>query len=795
MATMIPGLYGLDSATAWKMLTKNTDKYVNNFAKDKSVQKEVEYFNSKVSSFKTLDDLMKDKRALQYVLDAYGMGSEINNAGRLKRIFSQDPTASGSLVNQLADTKFKTMATALRFDQGMTKLNSLASSGALKTNYIQNEFEQALGDQDPALRQAAYFARTAPSSITDVYSILGDKVMRDVVTKTFSLPPQLAIQPIESQARAITSRIDITKFLNGANASVSASQLSRAKSDYSLIETNLKVSDAALKQVKSLQSQLAQLATDYSNLDSITDPGGANAATITIQNDAVPELVRYQQMLNSGDNSMKSIESSLNSLQTLITNVSKPGASIASLKTQFSTIVASINARFTDTSVTTPDGSSENILLNGTNDTQTVVYDANGSSVSMNRYDSTGLQALIANAESAFNAITSTSDTTNIMNAQSRILQSLEQASDVRTQITADKTALAAVNGGTTLFAAALNTGDLMKGQQSVNDALSRTDQINVLLKKIGDLATASKGMTPSADRSALETDFNTYRTQLRSLIEDVGTAGLDNFLNGATAVSYEIVGGKSITVPGGIDLVGIADALDAASLSDATSATALETQAITLSTQVDSAKIVMNKSKPIFDTTIGTYDPRGKLDNQLFALQTKIDTIISSAAVSGKNLLSADQANITLDSLSTGTTLRFRAQNNFKTDFLDGLTSVLGTLGGSTSDIARAVDDLAYLVGNTQRVIQGDNRIATVEYGKLGATIDVLDPKNTSSTSATYKTNEFTNKFLMRYLTQEGSSGSTGSGAGSYMLSLFGGSSNNSAIASIQSLALSLKA
>jgi hypothetical protein len=47
---------------------------------------------------------------------------------------------------------------------------------------------------------------------------LGDKVLRDVVQNVYNLPAQLAIQPVETQARAISSRVDVTKFLNGANA-------------------------------------------------------------------------------------------------------------------------------------------------------------------------------------------------------------------------------------------------------------------------------------------------------------------------------------------------------------------------------------------------------------------------------------------------------------------------------------------------------------------------------------------------------------------------------------------------
>jgi intergrase/recombinase len=759
-----------------------------------TAQTEIDYFNKNVSTYKTTDLLLKDTRGTQFLLDAYGVkGIDATATTTLKKVFSQDPTVKGSLVSTLNNPELTTLSTDLRLDKGTTKLSRPEFLDTLQTNYVQNMFEEALGDQDDALRQAAYFARNS-STIKDVYSVLGDKVLRSVVTSTLNLPTELAIQPIESQAAAVAKRVDVTKFINTSSSSVTATQLSRAQSDHKLIENNLAVSDSAISQVTTIKNTLDQLATNYSLLPTITDPNGANADTIAIQQTAVPELVRYTQLAIAGDTALTSVNSSISSLKDLITQAGKSGADIDNLKTQFSTIVDSINDAINGASITNPDGTTENILLNGSADTLTTVYDAQGSSASINRYDLTGLQSLLSNANAAFGAVTDTTDSNNLNTALSNVLRGGDAATAADIQIVKDGTALdkAATSG---FFAATLNTSDLLRGQQSINDGLSRVDQITDVLSKIGDIASKAAALADGADRTDLESQFADYKTQLHSLIENTGTAGLDNFLNNIPDQSYEIVNGKAITVKGNIDLQSqIVDAIDAASLSDSASATELQNSTIRSTTYTTRATVALNASKPILDNTIKNFDPRGKLDNQLYAIQTQIDPAITNAGGRVGNLLDPTQKNINLNGLSTGTSLTFHSVSTFQQDITDALTTAVGQLNSSNlNDLIFAVDDATNVAASALRTLSNDNRTATIEYGRLGSTIDALDSKNTSTSSTLYQTNTYTQKFITRYLATNGATSS--SGGNSYLSALFDSTDSSTAISGLFSLINQLKA
>ena len=72
-------------------------------------------------------------------------------------------------------------------------------------------FEKKLGEQNPALREAEYFRRNI-GDIENGFDILGDKVLRAVVTTTLNLPQQIALQSVDKQKSLIDARIDVEDF-------------------------------------------------------------------------------------------------------------------------------------------------------------------------------------------------------------------------------------------------------------------------------------------------------------------------------------------------------------------------------------------------------------------------------------------------------------------------------------------------------------------------------------------------------------------------------------------------------
>jgi len=81
----------------------------------------------------------------------------------------------------------------------------------LESAYAEVVWRKSLDAATPGLSDALTF-RAGAGKTTSALQILGDPVLRRVVTTTLGLPPQIAFQSVEAQEGAISSRLDIRKL-------------------------------------------------------------------------------------------------------------------------------------------------------------------------------------------------------------------------------------------------------------------------------------------------------------------------------------------------------------------------------------------------------------------------------------------------------------------------------------------------------------------------------------------------------------------------------------------------------
>jgi hypothetical protein len=81
----------------------------------------------------------------------------------------------------------------------------------ITNGYAEVLWRQTLDQQTPGLSNALDFLQRA-SSFTSALQILGDPVLRAVVTTATGVPQQIAFQDIPAQEQAITSHLDIAKL-------------------------------------------------------------------------------------------------------------------------------------------------------------------------------------------------------------------------------------------------------------------------------------------------------------------------------------------------------------------------------------------------------------------------------------------------------------------------------------------------------------------------------------------------------------------------------------------------------
>jgi len=203
----------LSSIATYQKYVKDGVKLEQKFEKSSDYKKEVDYFNKAVDKLKSVDEIFKDHRLVSFLAKALNLSGEEQYPGKMKRILTEKVDDKNAVMNRLSSKQYKNAAEALRLgESGLDRLKLNGTKESLIYGYKNAKYEESIGQENLAVRQARYFEKYAATASSTPYTVLGDPILREVVTYTLGLPKQIAIQPVETQARAITDRVDIKKF-------------------------------------------------------------------------------------------------------------------------------------------------------------------------------------------------------------------------------------------------------------------------------------------------------------------------------------------------------------------------------------------------------------------------------------------------------------------------------------------------------------------------------------------------------------------------------------------------------
>lgn len=203
---------GLPAVVAWKQLEKTGDQQRARWEKDPSVQREIAYAKDFASKVKNVEEMIGNRRFMNFVLSAFGLESEVDKKGLLRKVLTSDLSDQNSYANRMNDPRFQELAQRLNIKaQGMDNVKDSATLLSLELRYKKNEFEKAQGEATPGMREAMYFKENA-GRMRSIWDVLGDRTMRAVVSKAFDIPLETAVQSVESQAVAFGRKVDVEKF-------------------------------------------------------------------------------------------------------------------------------------------------------------------------------------------------------------------------------------------------------------------------------------------------------------------------------------------------------------------------------------------------------------------------------------------------------------------------------------------------------------------------------------------------------------------------------------------------------
>ena len=188
------------------------EKALERISKQPDIKRMMDGFARAVDRAPDARTALRDPRVLAVIATALGIPDAAQQPGLATRALLSDPRDPNSLVNKLGDRRWRAAAQTLNLARDdIFALRALSTQRQLAEGVQRARWQEELNREANGLGDAVVFREQA-SSVKGPFDVLGNTILRRVVTTVLGLPKELAIQSVEAQARAITSKLDLKKL-------------------------------------------------------------------------------------------------------------------------------------------------------------------------------------------------------------------------------------------------------------------------------------------------------------------------------------------------------------------------------------------------------------------------------------------------------------------------------------------------------------------------------------------------------------------------------------------------------
>ena len=187
-------------------------KALARLAKDPQINRELDAFAKAAAKATDAKAALRDPRIMNVLLPALGLPDAAGQPGLALRALTADPKDADGLLARLPDGRRKAAAATLNLrERGVAALRDPKVQASLADGLRRMAWRNELEAAQPGVGDAVLFRERAPSA-KGAYAALADPVVRRVLTAALGLPQAIVVQPIETQARALASRLDLGKL-------------------------------------------------------------------------------------------------------------------------------------------------------------------------------------------------------------------------------------------------------------------------------------------------------------------------------------------------------------------------------------------------------------------------------------------------------------------------------------------------------------------------------------------------------------------------------------------------------
>jgi hypothetical protein len=176
---------------------------------------ESQYYSAEIEKIETRDDLLSNRRLVDFILVAAGLDPEEYTTDYVRQMFESDFSDAKSFINTEPDTTlFKEIVASYNFDSEGNLAEPATGiqtrRGLLDTEdlYLNQTLEEQQGEDNAGVRLALYFRRMA-SGVNTAYDLLADSALLQVIQTTFSIPEEMSAADVDIQYAYINRVLDV----------------------------------------------------------------------------------------------------------------------------------------------------------------------------------------------------------------------------------------------------------------------------------------------------------------------------------------------------------------------------------------------------------------------------------------------------------------------------------------------------------------------------------------------------------------------------------------------------------
>lgn len=203
-----------DPVAALQLAQANQTKDVALEAQQPQVARDIATFTKAVQTATSPAQLLDNPTVLNVLLTANGLGSNAGFTALAQKALLSNQNDTNGLANQLASSNPQWLSTTKTYDfanKGLSIIQNPSVISTVTNGYAEVLWRQSLDQQTPGLSSALDLIQNA-SKFTSAVQILGDPILRDVVTTALGIPQQIAFQDLGAQEKAITDQLDVSKL-------------------------------------------------------------------------------------------------------------------------------------------------------------------------------------------------------------------------------------------------------------------------------------------------------------------------------------------------------------------------------------------------------------------------------------------------------------------------------------------------------------------------------------------------------------------------------------------------------